>query len=171
MPSQTLRNEAIRFAASPRSHRAIALTCSAMLALAGVQFAGLYSLSIMELLFPPTPAPEYSLALDLGAASLIVEVIIMGMFIGHLALLGLAGIGAVPQSGKGKAGTWLAAFSWLGLACACLIAVVLGISGEMELLAPDSRSELAAMAAYVSAGAVLIALRMIGNLKNKRYPG
>lgn len=142
-----------------------------MLVLAGVQLAEFYRLSIMELAFPPTSSPEYSLALDLGAASWIVEVVIMGMFIGHLALLGLAGIGAAPQSDKGKAGTWLAAFSWLGLACACLITVVLGMGGGMEFLAPDSRPEVAAMAAYVSAGTVLIALRMIGDMGNKRNPG
>jgi len=77
------------------------VACAALLVLAG-GCSRVLSPRDNGAVFPAPPARDYSLSLGLGAASSIVNVIVLGMFIGHLALFGLAGIGLAPHADKGK---------------------------------------------------------------------
>lgn len=148
---------------SHRYRRYIVLSCAVLLILAGAQLAGLYASVVPELAYTTNVSP----GLNLGAASLIANIFLIGMFGGHLALFGLAALGLMTQTDECKIAVWLGGISWVGMACVSVIAVVL--IGELESSVPEERFYMMALAAYVIAGATLFTMRLADRkMKSKR---
>jgi len=144
-----------------RYRRYIVQICAAMLLFAGAQLAELYISVASELAATTNASPEFNMSFGFGAAALITNAVMIGMFGGHLALFGLAAIELMSESGEHKMAAWLAGFSWVGLACVCVIAAAMRGESEIAYTQEDFNFA-AALAAYVLAGMALITMRFIG---------